>query len=1072
MGRRRRAWLLYVQCPFFLKAFFLPLSPFADGIAHSEASEASEKSPSLPDTPPTEEELASASPDLRKTPKAQHPPSPSSDSQLDPFGSHSFTAHSVFDEQAVLLKRRATLTAEASQHAAILQSIAVTPTADRSTTALALRRFSANPRSTLLPSPAEKQRASISGPSPSATTLARPWHPKPLVLTPARTVHTPITSDPLTPPRRRESLQLPTHRRTGSGFSHASNPNSGSRPYSPGSGRDSPRRPVSASGYARRRSMGYLEPASDQEFESLARRKSTASPNDARINWMLPNGHQRKRSGSEDTGGSTLTRDSSTTHFGSPVRARESPDSSRSGSSMQRRSGRKNEQGSPSLDDSEWEREYFRQAVPLESVDETDVSSTETTAAPSAPTFTPAFVSMDAESAEPSPRTQVEAEDCGLSTTSKPPVLATTTSPQIPFPSDTPLSRIDEGPATVPVELPPPIPTVETSLVEPQSPPLPAKDRPLSPCSPPSRASVDPVTPPRRASIKRHTLKAESNVDSGTSAAESDASPRRPLDPTTPERAPTQLNSTTDSPTRSIMDRDRPRSMTPKKGKPIQIKSVTARSSAANARRVNRLSQIDPPFVAPVAAPITSGGAGSRLSARLSKRLSIGLSSPEQRHLKEVQQEQVQQQLQSGQSTPSPPPAVSKRNSVVPSGLAIWPPPAETKTVSLAPPLAYGTDSELGNGFESATDDEDERALRKRQERERARIGNPSSPPRSSGYSFPGTRRRVFEPRDPRARRDDPEVGDSFLEVLLNSEPPAPPQHRRGTDGDPRWSNYSNSTVDTFRRGSAPSAAGSSGSTAHPKSGGFTKKLFTFGSRSPASGDDRKKPISIAPGGGARRGSKPRPVVSAPLELQAASSAMQQQRSISSISSSSQSSTQGSNYWGSANSSPHQSTSLSLGPPVALRYTGAEVVANVGRPAADEAEELASLYGDGSRRPSLDSVFRPAPKAYALPPGLLSAGDAPPPPPHSNRGLRSPASSAASPSPAQSFSSTLNSPFQTRPRQGSKDSTGSFVSAIGNGSGIPSSQGSPMYRGGSQSSAEPMGSTGMREVLRGQFLER
>ncbi|BGP13949.1 hypothetical protein JCM10213v2_001887 [Rhodosporidiobolus nylandii] len=482
---------------------------------------------------------------------------------------------------------------------------------------------------------------------------------------------------------------------------------------------------------------------------------------------------------------------------------------------------------------------------------------------------------------------------------------------------------------------------------------------------------------------------------------------------------------------------ERPHSLSPRKGKPIVIKSVTARSSAANARRSQRLSQIEPPLP----------GDARRLSSRLSKRLSIGVPSSS---------EQKQQTATAASAT----------------GLAIWPPPdaAETKHVSLAPPLIYTTDSELSSASVeplSPTDDEADH-FETQQQRERARIGYPASPPHPSGYSFPSNRRRLtFEPRDPRARHgEEEELGDSFLDVLLNMEPPAPAPRRFEEQEDRRWSSYTASTVKA-KRGSMQSLASmTSGITAKSSGtagGGFTKKLFGgLGKMSPTSsngGTGGKKPISIAPAGSRRTSNKPRPVVSAPLELQAAKAAMQPQRSLSGSSVSSQ----GSQYWSSMNSSPGRNGSIAPSPPIAYRYTAADAANRIPDEAA---EELSSLYGDGER-PSVES-YRPPPKAYTLPPGLLCVGDAPPPPPSHARSTRPSTSSstAASASPPQSFSSTLNSPFQQRSRQGSKDSSaaGSFVSLQGVGfAGSTSS----MYRGGSLQSGEPI-----REVLRGQLLER
>ncbi|GAA5888085.1 hypothetical protein JCM6882_000276 [Rhodosporidiobolus microsporus] len=1252
------------------------------------------KSPILPDTPPSEEELASASSDVRKTPKAGSPSTPPQSSYPEFVDSQHLTPSSSFEEQAILLQRRATLQAEASRRIAIRQSVSALPSSSSSTssaaadspsTVLALRRFSAAPRQSPAAAHSDPQRASISGPSPSAAALLaasppRQWHPKPLVLTPARTINTPLTSSASSPSRRRESLGVGSssgggHSRTHSNVSNFSSWSGGSRPLSPrGEGRISPYMtmtlgragslagPSSSSSSpppaaattlaARRRSTGYVESAGDLAMPRGERhhRKSLSATTSGRISWMggghhgggapLPQLQHRNRSTSEDTGASHLTGESTTTRYASSSAStrsargeRESPDSSAGGWSdekeEQERERVKHHQragegegdgveGSPSMNDQEWEQEYFRRtgasagaATPLESVQEgesgTGSDTPATTVQPrfSSPRPSPRPAQYEqyeqqqrderAEYVEfeASPRTAEEARSIGLVPTTQAPVVA----------------QVGEEAMEQPSELPPPVafleprrPSQQQAVKTPSSPPLPPKEPHLSsprqpylgsprqphlssprqpaPLSPRQSAPISPrqpapaphpsspSTPARRRPSARYDelWNGEPSFDSGTSAAsDSDVSlalatpPRGNSFEASSSRPPSQLNPANSNPNLASPARstgslsDATRSTTPRKGKPIVIKSVTARSSAANARRSHRLSQVEPPLLEAGGAPHNrlstriegpaahhrlstrlegpaahhrlstrlgggDGGAAHRLSARLSKRLSITPGSPKEHSPPTVPPSQVPTP-QGARSPPqcqlSPPrEATPQRNSVVASGLAIWPPPAETKTVTLGAPLAYHTDSEMSSttSLGDASDDEDlpPTAAERAAERERARLGNSTSP-RSSGYSFPNTTRRkpAFEPRDPRGKRDDFETGDSFLEVLLNSEPPASMNLNRRhylDDDDKRWSNYSSGTVDTFRKGSAGSfASGTSGATlqgpfdrkSSSGGGGITKKLFGgLKTLSPgtSSSDDRKRPISIAPGGTARRSgsNKPRPVVSAPLELQAASHAMLAgQRSLSSMSGSSHGSSQGSQYWGSAQSSPNQpQSSIALGAALASRYTNAAAVASAGGN-DDAAEELASTYGDGASlaggRPSLDSVYRPPPKAYALPPGLLSAGDAPPPPPH--RPIRPSASpapsqrSGLSPSPAQSFTSVLNSPFQMRSRQGSKDSSaaGSFVSANAPAHAAAGSA-SPLYpRKGSAGSSTQAGTgfdfgatspTLTREVLRGQFLER
>lgn len=114
-------------------------------------------------------------------------------------------------------------------------------------------------------------------------------------------------------------------------------------------------------------------------------------------------------------------------------------------------------------------------------------------------------------------------------------------------------------------------------------------------------------------------------------------------------------------------------------------------------------------------------------------------------------------------------------------------------------------------------------------------------------------RRPKIVPRDPRAQIDAP---DSFLGVLLTSEPPAPARDRRDTfaslfsvRSQNRWSSHSESTTETTA--SAPSSEYSTTADSPKKgSGRFTKKLFSFGSNkkssspSPSPSSKRSRPPS------------------------------------------------------------------------------------------------------------------------------------------------------------------------------------------------------------------------------------
>lgn len=442
--------------------------------------------------------------------------------------------------------------------------------------------------------------------------------------------------------------------------------------------------------------------------------------------------------------------------------------------------------------------------------------------------------------------------------------------------------------------------------------------------------------------LARHKAKYGEHWVAGTvsdsAAEESDAAP--------PSRV---------SPNDSPVNPSRSASPMPRKGKPIVIQSVTARSSAANARRSQRLSQIEPPV----------GEGGQRLS-RVSRRLSSGpggtpppAASPRQQPATHSP-DHTQRRLSS--------PRAHVQTSQTLSGLAIWPPPAETKTMTLARPFAYASDAESAAGLsgrESETDDEAFGAKR------------------SSART--GRRRPSFEPRNPRAAPEDEEYGpESWLEVLLTEEPPARTSRRSSSisHADPRRGSLTGATSETLsRKGSAPALDGTPSASSR-KSGGLTKKLLGgLRTKAPEVSSPSKKPVSIAPqhGGSRRAPLKPRPIVSGPLELEAASTAMAAQRSTGSLGSATSLDFAGAGT--TTRSSSAMSNRVGGRPMVHYASVGAAAYVRQATFADDSREELASLHFDSEDdlRDSLDAVFlRRSPK------GTTAAGDVPPALPSKN----------------------------------------------------------------------------------------
>lgn len=146
---------------------------------------------------------------------------------------------------------------------------------------------------------------------------------------------------------------------------------------------------------------------------------------------------------------------------------------------------------------------------------------------------------------------------------------------------------------------------------------------------------------------------------------------------------------------------------------------------------------------------------------------------------------------------------LSRRRSPPSAGAVVWPPPQETKTISLAPKLSYDSDSDSltgQSGRDSEMDDE---------------MASYNSPFRSFSER---RRRRNFEARDPQARVEEADSGPkSFLEMVLNEEPPARPP---------------TGAFDTRRRAPDTAAPGKMRNSLRPAKD-LTKKLFNALVKSP-----------------------------------------------------------------------------------------------------------------------------------------------------------------------------------------------------------------------------------------------
>lgn len=185
----------------------------------------------------------------------------------------------------------------------------------------------------------------------------------------------------------------------------------------------------------------------------------------------------------------------------------------------------------------------------------------------------------------------------------------------------------------------------------------------------------------------------------------------------------------------------------------------------------------------------------------------------------------------------------------------IWPPPNETKRLSLAPPLAYDSDAD-SDSLETSDAESDEKV------------------------SF--RRRLAFVPRPPRTRDQiETESGD-FLDFLLNELPVAPASATVRLDAKSANSSAPQAPIVVSSPQSTPQPAGSA--TALKSKGLASRLLSSFGSANQSKASEtapkslKKRPSSFM--GRSKSATAPapatptrtRPVISGPLELEATES--------------------------------------------------------------------------------------------------------------------------------------------------------------------------------------------------------
>jgi len=877
------------------------------------------------------------------------------------------------------------LQAEAKRRMSFQQSVSTLPTSPRAPPS-SFRRHSGVPRSTASPSYSHARHASLALATSPPIAGSRQWHPKPLVLTPARTMSTPLTNDSnlLSSPNRHLSTQegsLDGHLRS---HSRGSSYNDGTirtaSPLSPGGHsfvsrstspcQSSPGRQSSiGGGNPKRRSLGYVA-SPNEPLSSFGRRS---------IQY-----ESRGRSSSEDTRVTRTTAQTGITRF---TVEGESPESSLGGWSEDMKMG----QASPSLDEKEWEQQWQANRVtgtPLEMVEEVSSSDIRSSV------ITEEREVVDAEDQQRNrPRRDSQLKSFRLSQqiSSNAPILRRRAATDDRSSLESTCSR--------------PNSLADTSL---------ATLRPSSSVSGLRRGSVPPTPPPKLPLPRPPPPQSNKHSRSGydqhwngeplTLERDSSSSTFGDEDsdyPASPKKSPfSQVNALDHSTAPKPPLTSSPR-------RPIVIKGATRESAAASARRSERLSQNDPPRYRSTSnsdrsSSHSSGMYESRPSSRSSRRT---------------------------------------------SGLASWEgsyDPRNSEPLSTLPESESPNPESYSQPFHSITT-----RSQYRSERPASRTSY-ASPRISIGSTFANgfgaTRKVDFEPRDPRTLEELDAGQGSYLEVLLYSEPPP-----RAKPLDVRKSTATSSSYASSNKRASLAPLVRSDSPTSPvlgskpkSSSNFAQKLFSGFRAKPSlpektTSKETKRPISIA-GQGSTRSTKPkpRPVVSGPLELQTAELAQKQLRESAGV----------------AQETVTPSLSVSFAPPIPIMksYT------SLSR-AYEQESDLQEFLNHSDSRTSLETIDRPAPRAFSLPPGLVSSKhDRVPPPPPPVKPPRSPLR------PAMNSGNEL---LQPSPRADSP--VLSFKSFNSHRSSIETSSRGRSSSMGRNSSSEPIG---VRDVMRGQFLER
>lgn len=901
-----------------------------------------------------------------------------------------------------------------------------------------LRRYSAVPKGLGVAEPTSPNRRHSAMPgfdSPtssngdlSSSTIVPPtpdsrrssFQLKPLVLTPQRTLITPLTSSPSSSAAGSPSM---IRRRMSDQFGSGSTANGSlnrhasltARPTSPfGGGFGGRMSPLAfgasqSEGPNRRRSMGYVETSQTKRRGSGSSAGHGPPSAGTSASW----GERRMRSASEDTGFTRTTRESS---LGDGI----SPDSSVSSWSEEKeKDGQllQPQKHSPEMSDQEWEEQYQKRSVtPLGVLEEgRQVERWEEDG-----TATKRRTFFEESEEEEKHRRQEEEEQMAAI----PPVTPSTPVIELSEPSPTGSQHPREGPPptsfvapiTVASGLPSPAPPLFEDESHPPSPP-PTFPLPSVPVvegglngdvkSVKSVKSIKPRKSRRKPVKYDEHWNGEAFVDSSPSTTYS------PFDsPVINEQSTRSGDAGAFLNAGATGHANRPRSAsppstlfasalsTPEYEEPpsiipdfqsIQIKSRSGTSGSSNSGSVGRTPRQPLRLERTDISPVSTQGEFPAPAHELGHAKSFAHPQQERRRSSQATTKSTGDLRSGGREL---------------AGLAIWPPPdAQTKKVSAGPristPSAGGdSDPESPPSPILYYKDDDPRHLTLDDRR------GSFSNTRETAYGYL-PRRPAFEPRDPRAQVDAP---DNFLEVLLNTEPP----RRRKTyeslanTEEVRWSTHTASTTATSQMtshipGQQPDPSdrrNSSSPSSSPTKGMFAKRIFgsfskdkekkkrpeSVGSALNGPPKGSKKPISI-PAGGTTKAPRPISIPARPPGAQPSMPASLASRRGSAASSRPTSTISSANGF-----LPRQApVSPLFGHPSQLEGSPQEELADFAEarysppqprstgyqprrgPVNDDVEEELADWNPRMSTDSMDSapsIASPPPRAYQLPPGL------------------------------------------------------------------------------------------------------